>query len=166
MLNLENIPHLDRWRGAARVWALGFLVLAGLGLCVSLLMVAHDSGLAPADVGTRFAGPESDEIYPHTLGSLLQTTHTHLYTLAFLELLLGGFFLLSSASSRAKVFWIGLAWTAMLLDHAGMWTVFKFGRAWVWMLMLGGTAMSVAMFTQVGWCLKDLVKSRSDQFSK
>jgi hypothetical protein len=137
-----------------------------MGLAVSLLMVAYDSGLAPSGVASRFAGPETDQVYPHTFGSLLQTTHTHLYTLAFFEFLLGGLFLLSSAAPRLKVAVISIAWAAILLDHAGMWMVFAWGRGWVWAMMVGGISMTSALALQLAWCLKDLSASRGDPLSK
>ncbi len=161
MIKLEGVPQLNTWRGPARVWALGFCASVVLGLCVSILMVFFDSGLRPQDLGTRFAGPESDRVFPHTMRSLLQTTHTHLYTIAFLEFLLGGLFLLSSASNKIKTFLICIVWSAFALDHAGMWLVFQFGKSRVWMLMLGGTTISVSLFAQVGWCLKDLAWPRT-----
>ena len=159
-MEIKEIPELDRWKGAPRVWATGFVLFAGMGLAVSLAMVMVDSGVAPADVGTRFAGPETDDIFPHSFHSLLQTTHTHLYTIAFLEFLLGGLLLMSTLSDRAKLTLIGGAWTFILCDHAGMWLTFQWGKDWVWLMMLGGTGMTLFLGLQIIACLKDLLKSR------
>ena len=97
-----SLTPLRAWRGPARAWGLGLLACLLVGLAVALALVHASSTFTPAGLGTRFAGPETDSISPHTVLSLLQTTHTHLFTLAFLQALLGGLFLLSSAPHRLR----------------------------------------------------------------
>jgi hypothetical protein len=141
---------------AQRAWAAGFLALAGLGLAVALVQVHTDSGLFLDSLRARFAGPETADFSPHTWRSLLSSTHTHLFTLAFLQLALGGFFLQSSAPSRLKAWLAGGGFAFILLDQASLWLCFWQGPAFAPLIFASGFSMTAAMATEIAWCLADL----------
>ncbi|HTB35409.1 MAG TPA: hypothetical protein VK842_11125 [bacterium] len=151
---------LREWRGPLRAWGLGLLACLLVGLAVALAMVHVSSTFTPSGLGTRFAGPETDTISPHTVLSLLQTTHTHLFTLAFLQAVLGGLFLLSGAPERLRAWLGGGTFTLILADHAAMWTVKLAGAAWSPLLLLSGAAMTTALLMEWGWCAADLLRRR------
>lgn len=153
-------PPLRDWGAPARAWALGLLACLLAGLGVALAMVQMSSTFTPAGLGARFAGPETDSISPHTVLSLLQTTHTHLFTLAFLQALLGGLFLLSGAPRRLRGALAGGTFALVLADHAAMWTVKLAGAAWSPLLLLSGGALSAALLLQWAWCAADLLRPR------
>ena len=157
---MNQVPSLKAWRGPLRAWGLGLLACLLVGLAVALAMVHVSSTFTPAGLGTRFAGPETDTISPHTVLSLLQTTHTHLFTLAFLQALLGGLFLLSSAPERLRGLLAGGTFVLVLADHAAMWTVKLAGAEWSPLLLCSGTAMTAALLVQWGWCAADLSSKR------
>lgn len=147
---------LRDFNAAERLWAAGFLGLAGLGLLVAVAQVHLDSGLALEGLKARFAGPETDAIATHSFASLLQSTHTHVFTLAFLQLALGAFFLASSASPAWKKSLAGGAFLLILCDQASMWMVHLAGPAWVPALWISGSLMMLAMGLEIGCCLKEL----------
>lgn len=154
------IIPLRQWTGPLRAWGLGLLACLVVGLAVALAMVHLSSTFTPSGLGARFAGPETEAISPHTFLSLLQTTHTHLFTLAFLQALLGGLFLLSSASERLRGALAGGTFALILADHVAMWAVKGAGPAWSPLLFASGAAMTAALFVQWAWCAADLVRRR------
>lgn len=155
------MKSLREFTAAQRAWAAGFLALSGLGLCVALIQVHADSGLFLESIRSRFAGPEAGEISPHTWRSLLATTHTHVFTLAFLQLALGGFFLLSSASPRLKAWLAGGAFALVLADQASLWLCYGLGPGFAPMIYAAGFGMTAAFALEIAWCLSDLLRPKA-----
>ncbi len=131
-----------------------------VGTIVAVVQVHVSSTLALEGLKARFAGPETADISTHSLASLLQTTHTHLFTLAFMQFMLGGLFLLSSASKGLKGLLAGGGFAFILLDQASMWLAKGISPAWVPLIWVAGTLMSVAFCIQIFWCMGDLVRRR------
>ena len=132
------------------------MVTVGLG--VALLYVHLESGLVAQGLLSKFHGPETDTISAHTWRSLLQTTHTHLFTLAFLQCLLGAFTLLNSLSNRAKAWLAGGGFVLIALDHAAMWMLYLYGGAWSLALMATGTLMTGIFILEIVASAKDLLR--------
>lgn len=151
-----QLEPLRRWSPAPRAWAAGFLILAALGLAVSLAYLHFTSTLGVEGIRARFSGPETEAIATHSFLSLLQTTHTHLFTLAFLQLALGGLFLASSAPTRLKAALAGGTFGLILLDHAAMWLTKLSSPAWAPLLWVSGCAMTLALALEIAWSLADL----------
>jgi hypothetical protein len=151
---------LRDWDGPARAWGLGFLTLASLGLGVALAYVHLESGFAPAGLLSRFHGPETEAISQHTWRSLLQTTHTHLFTLTFLQCMLGAFTLMSSLPPRAKAWLAGGGFVPIILDHAAMWLLYLYGGAWSFGLMASGLFMTAVFVLEIGICARELLGRR------
>jgi len=139
-----------------RLWATGFLGLAGLGMLVAVAQVHVDSGLAMEGLKARFAGPETDAIATHSFASLLQSTHTHIFTLAFLQLALGALFLASSASRAWKKALAGGGFALILGDQASMCMAHLAGPAWVPGLWIFGGLMMACLGLEIAWCLNEL----------
>jgi hypothetical protein len=103
----------------------------------------------------RFSGPESPEIATFTALELLQTTHTHLFTMAFLQFMAGGLFLLSSAPPRMKAWLGGGGFGLVALDHGAMWVVRSFPALTPGILVSGGL-LGLCLLLELCWCLWDL----------
>ena len=155
-----KLDSLSSWRGPQRTWALGFHALALTGMAVSIYYVHATATLTLGGLEARFAGPETEQVATHSFLSLLQTIHTHLFTLTFLQLFLGGFFLLGSASRRWKAWLVPGGFGAVLLDQGALAASFKFGPGWSPLVMLGGILMTAILVTEALWNLKDLAASR------
>lgn len=154
----RGFAPLSQWDGPGRIWGLGFLLCAAAGLAVALFYVHVASGFKPEDLATRFHGPETEALSAHSWRSLLQTTHTHLFTLAFLQFMLGGLTLLSSLPKAAKAWLAGGVFPLLLLDHAAMWALHLRGGTWSVVLLATGTLLTLALAAEILACAKDLLK--------
>lgn len=150
------MPTLRTLPSVWRAWALGFNLVALVGSLLAFYYVHATATLKAAGIAARFAGPESPEVVPFTTMELLQTTHTHLFTMAFLQLMLGGFFLLSSAPAGLKKWLAGGTFALILLDHAAMWATHAWSPSFAPLVLVSGAALGMSLLAQNGWSLWDL----------
>ncbi len=155
-----RINALRQWGKPMRFWGLGLLCLAGLALAVALLYVHLNSTLLPQGIASKFSGPETESISPHTFFSLLQTTHTHLFTLLFFQALLGFLFLLSSAPAWLKKWLPGGTFIVVVVDHGFMWLTHYQGPSFSLGVFLSGSLMTLAFLIEWLWCLADLARGK------
>jgi hypothetical protein len=150
------MPELRRLPPEWRALALGFVSVSLLATGLAFFYVHATSTFTPAGIQARFAGPETPDITPVTAGELLQTTHTHLFTMAFLQLLAGGIFLLGSAVRRLKTWMVAGGFGLILLDHAGMWLTKAVSPGFAPALILSGASLGMVFLMELGWSFWDL----------
>jgi hypothetical protein len=101
-------------------------------------------GGARYELVARYAAPDRGM----SLAARSVSTHTHLFSLSMLLLLLGAAFLLSNTRAQVKVAVISLAFGGMFLD-IGSWWLALLSPAWVWGIVAGGAMMAAGIATLV-----------------
>jgi len=145
---------LARCRGPLRALITGFLLTAGIGLCVSALQVHASIGLTPDAVAEAIAGPPpsdsgtaEEDLFsevPSTgksYGSMLQTAHTHTLAMPMLYAMLGTIFLGTALSDRAKSLILALTFLALAADLGGLWLTRYAARGFAYWNIASGTAL-------------------------
>lgn len=143
-----------------------FALFAMLALASSVLfyehlvgggVAAYYAGEAAAPAATGGGGPEiavPDEkplrvAMPY--GKLLEVSHFHLFTVPVFLLIIAHLFMLTGASRRAKLGWIGGAWAAALVHLAAPWLVRYGGGAFSSVYAVSGAALGVTSTVLTVW---------------
>lgn len=136
---------LSRLPVSAKVFCTLFLVGMGAANLAGFVQAATAIGLSPADVAASLAPEEEAPMLPAEGGAmtmeheidigqlshaarvrirtplLIQTSHTHLFSMTLVAGLLGLVFLFSCLPERTKALIIALPFVGTLMDIGGMW---------------------------------------------
>lgn len=110
---------LQRTANSTKVLITLFLALSALATAVGLIMYQVRTGLTVAGGMEYYAGGESTR----TALELLDSTHPHLFTMAFLVFILGHIFALTRVVNKVKTRMALIAFGAVLLDAAAPWII-------------------------------------------
>jgi magnesium-transporting ATPase (P-type) len=103
----------------------GFLIFIAVGMLTIGLYQFKRIGATYDLVAAYYRGGELEQemTYPKTFTQLLETTHFHAFIIGISFLTLAHLFIGTSLSSRAKWFFIGLAFFSSQADIAGPWLI-------------------------------------------
>jgi hypothetical protein len=123
-------------------------VAAGLGLNIWMGVMKHQ--WTPEGVADYIRGNEERMMFGKTTMELTETTHTHLFTMPLLWLVLGHLFVLTTWPAPVKGAVTVGSFIGMAAELAAPWLV-RLGAGWVWVKFAGGYLMGA------GWLCMTLV---------
>lgn len=134
---------------SVKIAATGFLLLAVLGLGITVLQTYARTGLTPGGALRHYQGDEATLQYPPSFNEMVETAHAHAFTMPLLALVLSVAFVATRTPEWAKqvvvaallggvLLELGVPW---LVRYGPAWTAFLFGPA-AW--LLGGSLLVAA----------------------
>ncbi len=124
-----------------------------IGVGVGLYYVGYTTEYSPSGTSEHFSGSEiSDEFdipekYPKPLSELLNTTHTHIISMTFIFLIIGGIFYFNSIITGAmKTFLIVEPFISIIITFGGIWLVRFIHPGFSYLVILSGILMYLSFF--------------------
>ena len=119
-----------------------------IGVGVGLYYVGYTTQYSPSGTSEHFAGSKvSDDFdipnkYPKPLGELLNTTHTHVISMTFIFLIIGGIFYFNSIiTGSIKTILIIEPFISIILTFGGIWLVRFIHPGFSYLVILSGILM-------------------------
>jgi hypothetical protein len=148
---------LSNARGTVRLYLSAFLLVMMFGYLHSIFFVYTTTALSPRGTELRYRGtPQADiekaaadgkEIqYEKPLGEMLNITHTHILSMAFMFFCTGGIFLFSSLNEKLKVFLIIEPFAAIATSFTSMWLMRYVHPAFSWLLVASSGSAAIIFF--------------------
>ncbi len=140
-----------------RIAYTGFLLLMVPGVATLVALSIGRMGLRPDAIATYYRGGESEMSFPKTFWQLTEVSHSHLFTIPVVVLILSHLLFGTPLSSRARVALTGITFAGALLDALGPWAVryvaggFAYVLIFGWMLLGGGSLLMVGLTFAAMW---------------
>lgn len=91
----------------------------------------------------------------YTLLQLARVSHVHLFGISIIFLLTGGIFAMSEISRRWRLIVVAIPYLAIWAD-IGSWWITKYEPVFAWVVVGGGTLMSLALGVQIFYSLWEM----------
>jgi hypothetical protein len=139
-----------------RVAYTAFLVLIVLGLA-TLIALSVRVGIAPGTIAAYYRGDGSELAFPKTFWQLVEVSHSHLFTVPVVVLILAHLLYGTPTSSRFRIRLTLITFAGALLESLGPWAVRYLAGAFAyvliagWLLLAGGAALIVVVSMLSMW---------------
>ena len=124
-----------------------------IGVGVGLYYIGYTMQYSPSGTSEHFAGSKiSDDFdipdkYPKPFTELLNTTHTHVISLTFIFLIIGGIFYFNSIiTGTMKTFLIVEPFISIIVTFGGIWLVRFIHPEFSYLVILSGILMYLSYF--------------------
>jgi len=124
-----------------------------IGVGVGLYYVGYTTQYSPSGTSEHFAGSKiSDDFeipnkYPKPISELLNTTHTHVISMTFIFLIMGGIFFFNSIiTGPIKTIIIVEPFISIILTFGGIWLVRFIHPGFSYLVILSGILMYISFF--------------------
>jgi hypothetical protein len=132
-----------------------FLMLPALSTLVALSL--GRMGFDPQAIATHYRGGESEMSFPKTFWQLMEVSHSHLFTVPVVALILSHLLYGTPVSARVRVSLTSITFAGVFLDAVGPWAVryLAAGFAYLlivgWIFLAGGALLIVALTLFAMW---------------
>ena len=124
-----------------------------IGVGVGLYYIGYTTQYSPSGTSEHFAGSKvSDDFdipdkYPKPLSELLNTTHTHVISMTFIFLIIGGIFYFNSIiTGSMKIILIVESFISIIVTFSGIWLVRFIHPGFSYLVILSGILMYMSFF--------------------
>lgn len=137
-----------------RIAYTGFLLLMLPALLTLVALSSGRMGIDPHSIATHYRGGESEMSFPKTFWQLVEVSHSHLFTIPVVALILSHLLSATPASPRMRISLTSIIFMGALLDAAGPWAIRYLSAGFAYLLivgwmLLGGGALLIVMLTLV-----------------
>ena len=124
-----------------------------IGIGVGLYYVFHTTQMSADGTSEHFRGSSIDEDfdipekYPKPISELLNTTHTHVLSMTFIFLIIGGIFFFNSIiTGTFKTFLIIEPFISILTTFGGIWLIRFLHPTFSYLVIFSGALMYLSFF--------------------
>lgn len=146
LLERKEIWTLSKAPISLKVALTFFLLMVGVGHITTLANVYLRTGFDPQGTVAYIRGQEEEYLYPKSLLELVEISHFHLYSMAFLFLFLGGMVAFTSIKEWLKVAIVSLAFLSSLSEVASLWLIRYLSPLFAPLFSLSGLLLSLTTF--------------------
>jgi hypothetical protein len=143
------IPELSAWSYPIRIMTACFLVVLSVGFFTGISFVGETDSVSPDGLAEHYNGNEHDEAamvmkFKKSSKEMLTIVHTHILSLSILFFITGFLLAMTSINHKLKMILIIEPFVSILLTFGGLYLVW-FGVEWFrYVVILSGTAMTLA----------------------
>lgn len=140
-----------------------FLVFMLLATGLSIFMAVQRTALQPQAAAEYYRGSDEGMVFPKDPAELMETTHFHIYMMAFVFMTTGHLFLLSAWNQVSKTIVISGGFLYILLDVAKPWLIRYVSAGFGVLAPINATLLAVTMLICIIVPLYELWFLRADQ---
>ena len=138
------------------------LICMTFGMMLGIIYVSQNTTLNPKSIQNYYQGEDTNdefiEEHGKSLNELLQTTHNHIISFAFIFIITGFLISITSLKDKLKKFLIVEPFISTLVTFSMMFFIKYIDKNFVYVMIVSSTAMYLTYFISVYLILKNLKK--------
>ena len=167
---MENLLSIRLYEFPRKLKFLCFITVMNLtvGVGVGLYYVFHTTQLTANGTEEHYRGSiinddfEIPEKYPKPTSELLNTTHTHILSMTFIFLIIGGLFYFNSLiTGMLKTFLIIEPFISILLTFGGIWLMRFIHSSFSYLIIISGILMYLCFFIMIITIFYELIMKKN-----
>lgn len=137
-----------------------FLILMLAGWLTMIAFYFKETGFSVSSLAEYYRGNEQKMLFPKTFYALWEVTHTHLFTIPVVFLILIHLFMLTRSSFVWKLGLLMASFAGMVLDIGTPWLIVYSHPAWAWGKFLGRILLNGSLLILIGWPIREMWERR------
>ena len=167
---MENLLSIRLYEFPRKLKFLSFITVMNLtiGVGIGLFYVYQTTQLTANGTEEHYRGSiinddfEIPEKYPKPTSELLNTTHTHILSMTFIFLIIGGLFYFNSLiTGMLKTFLIIEPFISILLTFGGIWLMRFIHSSFSYLIIISGILMYLCFFIMIITIFYELIMKKN-----
>ena len=160
---MKNNFFLKDLEHSIKYFLVAFLITITAGICTGLGYIYYTTNIAADSISERYAGTvveehEIPENFPKSIQNMIQTTHEHINSFAFISFMIGIIFYFNSIiTGKLKILIMIEPFISTIITFLSLWLIRFLNTNFAYLTILSTALMYLCWFIMIGIAMYELL---------